>query len=461
MQTSPPKSDTPSWSSHFAATLRLGIPLVASQLAAVAYGVTDTIMLGWYGVEALAAGVLAAQVFFVFLLFGSGFAHAVAPLVAEALGADDEVKARRSLRMGFWVVTGFVIAVAPILWITEGLLLALGQDPDLSALAGGYMRIAMWNMFPVMAFFVLRSYFSALERAGVVMIATLAGIAINALLNYAFIFGNWGAPEMGVRGAAIATLGTGCLVLLAAMVQMWMDQELRRGAPLARLWRPDWMAMGEVFRLGLPISLMMLAETGLFSFTAIMMGWIGTVELAAHGIALQVITVMFMVPLGLMMAATARVGRAAGRGDPIAVWRASGAVMALAMGFSFVMAVVLVGLPETLVGVFLDVDKDRAPEILAFGAQLLVVAAAFQIVDVAQVLLAGVLRGVKDTTVPMIVAIVAYVFVGLSTCYLFGFIWDWGGVGIWWGMAASLLVAAIALGVRCIDVLRRRFPIAD
>jgi len=204
---------------------------------------------------------------------------------------------------------------------------------------------------------------------------------------------------------------------------------------------------------------MMLAETGLFSMTAIMMGWIGTVELAAHGIALQVITVMFMVPLGLMMAATARVGRAAGRGDPVAVWRASGAVMALALGFSCVMAVVLVGVPEALVGVFLDVDKDRAPEILAFGAKLLVVAAAFQIVDVIQVVLAGILRGVKDTTVPMIVAIVAYVFVGLGTCYLFGFIWDWGGLGIWWGMATSLLVAAIALVIRCLIVLRGRFPL--
>jgi len=227
MQTELPHSDTPSWSDHFAATLRLGLPLVASQLAAVAYGVTDTIMLGWYGVEALAAGVLASQVFFVFLLFGSGFAHAVAPLVAEALGAGDEVKSRRSLRMGLWVAMGFVCVVAPILWSTDRLLLALGQDPDLSALAGSYMRIAMWNLFPVMAFFVLRSYFSALERAKVVMIATLVGIAINAFLNYVFIFGNFGAPEMGVRGAAIATLGTGCLVLLVALVQMSRDQELR------------------------------------------------------------------------------------------------------------------------------------------------------------------------------------------------------------------------------------------
>jgi MATE family multidrug resistance protein len=437
------------YGAHFRATMKLSVPLVASNLAAVAYGVTDTIMLGWYGIDELAAGVLASQVFYVFLLWASGFAHGLAPLVAEALGGEDGVRARRILRMGFWVTFAFITISIPLVWQTGWLLRALGQDAALSDLAQQYMRIAMWNLYPVLAFFVLRAYFSALERANIVMWTTMVGIVLNAVLNYIFIFGNFGAPELGLRGAAIATLGTGMLSFIVPLVFLVLDPELKQTRALARIWRPDWEIFAEVYRLGWPISLMLLAETALFSISALMMGWIGTVELAAHGIALQITTVIFMIPLGISMAASARVGRAVGRQDAGAVRRAS--VMALAMGLSVAVVATLVLwlIPDALVNVFLDPAKERAPEILRYGVLLVLVAAVFHFVDAVQVLIVGILRGLKDARVPMIVAVVSYLPIGLGASYYLGFVRGYDGVGIWSGMAIGLLVASIGLAWRC------------
>jgi len=356
-----------SFAAHLGATLRLGLPLIASQLAKISYGVIDTIMLGWYSVEALAASVLATQIITVFMLFGSGFSHAVAPLVAERLGHDDQVSARRALRMGLWIVAGFFVITIPIIWHSEAILRLLGQDAELSALAGDYARIGQWMLAPVLCYFVLRSYLSALERANIVMWATIAGIGINITLNYAFIFGNWGAPELGVRGAAIASVGTGVFVFLVTLSMFFFSRSLRESAPFARIWRADWPMVGELFRLGWPISLMILAEVALFTFTAIMMGWVGTVELAAHGIALQVTSLLFMIPFGLSMAATARVGRAYGRGDVTNIYRAAWASIWLGMGFALVSAGILVGFADQLVFLFIDPADAAASEIMAYG----------------------------------------------------------------------------------------------
>ncbi|MEO1313565.1 MAG: MATE family efflux transporter, partial [Pseudomonadota bacterium] len=208
----------PSWGGHIRATLRLGLPLVAAHLGQQAITVTDTIMLGWLGAEDLAAGVLGTSLFFVAFIACSGFGYAVMPLAAAAEGRGDARAVRRSVRMGLWLITGIVTLFMPVLWFTEAVLLAAGQEPALASLAQDYVRIAQWALYPAVWLVVFRSYFSALERTGIVMVAMFGGVLLNAALNWMFIFGNWGAPALGIRGAAVATLGTAFIVAVPLVI---------------------------------------------------------------------------------------------------------------------------------------------------------------------------------------------------------------------------------------------------
>ncbi len=251
---------THSWRAHFRATLALGLPLVGGQVAQFGIHMTDTIMLGWYNIEALAAMVLASTMFFVLYIFGSGFGWAVMPMVAAADSVGDGQAARRATRMALWLSALFAAAVIPIMLMARPILEAMGQDPDVSAQAQRYLRIAGWGMLAQLPVVAFRSYLSALDRAGIVMWVTLATLVMNILLNYALIFGNWGAPELGIRGAAIASVTVqfvtfGALLVISARTRP--DHQL-----LIRFWKPDWRGFGEVFRLGWPIGLTSLAEAG-------------------------------------------------------------------------------------------------------------------------------------------------------------------------------------------------------
>lgn len=437
-----------SWSAHARATLALGVPLVGSQLGGMAMNTTDTVMLGWYGVTELAAGAIATQLLFTVMLFGAGFAFAVVPMAAAAEGQGDHRQVRRSVRMGLWVGALFCLLIMPVLWFTEALLLLLGQDEEVARLGGAYMRIAQWSMFPLLLWWTLRGFLTVIERTRVVFWATMAGVVLNGLLNWAFIFGNWGAPELGVRGAAIATLGTNLLVFALLVAYASLDERARLYEVFVRFWRPDWPAFRDVFRIGLPISTMITAETGLFIFSSIFMGWISVVALAAHGIALQLASLAFMIPMGMAQAATARVGNFHGRGDATGIDRAAKTVMAMCLGFAAFSACLFFALPETLIALFLDRAEPDAAAVLAYAVPLLFVAACFQLADSAQAIGAALLRGLKDTRVPMVIAVISYWPVGMFLAWLLAFPLGLGGIGVWIGLAAGLLLAAILLNHR-------------
>ncbi|WP_136657006.1 MATE family efflux transporter [Nitratireductor sp. XY-223] len=439
---------TLSWAGHTRATLVLGLPLIGAQLAQMAIGVTDTVMIGWLGAPELAAAVLGAQSFFLFFIFGTGFTLAVMPLAAQAHGRDDVRGVRRSVRMGMWVILIYSAIIMVPLWMTESILLALGQPPATAALAGDYMRVAQWAMAPSLMIMIFRSYLSALERAQVVLWATVAGTIANAFLNYMFIFGNFGAPRMEVVGAAVASVGTAAVTFVLLTLYTVTRGDLRRYELLVRFWRPDWQAFFEVLRLGWPISATILAETSLFAAASVMIGWIGTIELAAHGIALQLASIAFMFPLGLSGAATVRVGNAYGRGDWVGLGRAGTVAIALAVVITLSLAAVFWIFPETLIGLYLDENNEDAVVVLQHAVPLLAVAAAFQTVDGLQVIGAGLLRGLKDTKVPMIFAVLSYWAFGMTAAYLLAFYWDLGAVGVWWGLALGLLLAAILMNWR-------------
>lgn len=431
---------------HSRALLILGLPLIGSHLAQFAVTLTDAIMLGWYSVEALAAEVLGGTIWFALFIVGTGFAWAVMPMVASAQSSGQGAQVRRVTRMGMWASMIFAVAILPVTLWSEPLLLKLGQDPDTSALAADYLQIVGFSILPSLLVMVLKSYLVALERTQVVLWITLLAVGLNVIVNYALIFGNWGFPEMGVRGAAVASLSVSTASLIA--LALYVVKATPEHALFQRFWRPDWEAFGEVFRLGWPIGLTNLCEVGLFAASSVMMGWLGTVALAAHGIALQVTSAIFMIHLGLSNAATVRAAQAFGRGDGPGL--RAGAKVAFAM--SIVVALLTVGLflgvPEFLIGLFMNPTEPNRATVTAIGVGLLAAAALFQLVDAAQVMALGLLRGVQDTKVPMIIAALSYWGIGVPVSYVLGFTLNWGGVGIWLGLAVGLAVAGVLMMTR-------------
>ncbi|MEM8653791.1 MAG: MATE family efflux transporter [Pseudomonadota bacterium] len=435
-----------SYLAHARAALVLGLPLIGGHLGQVAIGVTDTVMLGWYGVEELAAQGVASSLFFVMLLMGSGFAWAVMPMVASFHAEGDETNLRRATRMGLWLSLGFAVLAMPIMIWSEAVLLALGQTTEVAALGAEYLRIAGWGVIPALLVMTFKSYLAALERTQIVLWITLAAALANALANYAFIFGNWGAPAWGIAGAALASLVTQ-LVMLAGVVGYALIV-LPQHQLLKRLWRADWEMLGRVFRLGWPIGLTNLSEVGLFAASAFMMGWLGTIPLAAHNIALQLASITFMVHLGLSNVATIRAGNAYGRGDLVHMVRGARAVIVMSLGMALATVALFLIAPEPLISLFMDSAEPARDQILEIGVLLLALAALFQLVDGAQVIALGLLRGVQDTKVPMILAGVSYWLVGMPASYVLGFGLGWGGAGIWLGLVIGLACAGVALMVR-------------
>jgi MATE family multidrug resistance protein len=433
---------------HARATLTLGLPLIGSHVAQFVLHLTDTVMLGWYGVLPLAAGVLGASSFFTIFVLGSGFAKAVMPMVASANSQGDERQVRRVARMGLWLSILFSALTYPVFWWSGSILLALGQEEEVSALAQEYLRIAGLGMCPALLVMVLKSYLSALERTQVVLWVTVAAVPLNVLLNWALIFGNLGAPELGVAGSAIATVtvqivSLGLIVLYAALLPALAKYSL-----FQRFWRPDWPGFRAVFRLGWPMGLTGLAESGLFQASALMMGWIGTTELAAHGIALEITALAFMVHVGLSNAVTVRGGQAYGAAD----WTSlrQGALTGIALSFGMAMLTVCLFLlaPEALIWPFLNPDDPASATIIVTGTALLACAALFQLADGMQVMALGLLAGVQDTKVPMVLASVSYWLIGIPASYALAFPMGFGPVGLWLGLVVGLAMAAMSLMAR-------------
>ncbi|MBL4929985.1 MATE family efflux transporter [Fuscibacter oryzae] len=432
-------------SSHARAILALGLPLVGSHLAQMALHVTDTVLMGWYGVNELAAVVLGASSFFVVFIFGSGFAQAIMPMVASALGRGDEAQVRRDTRMGLWLSIGFGLMTYPLFWWAKAIFLTLGQAEVVAGLAQDFLRIAGLGMIPALLVMGLKSYLAALERTQVVLWVTLTGVLVNLVVGWALIFGHGPFPQMGVRGAALASvLVQGLTCGAMAVYAAWLP-DLRRFHLFQRFWRPDWHAMGLVFRLGWPIGVTGLAESGLFQASALMMGWIGTVELAAHGIAMEVAALAFMVHLGLSNAATVRAGRAEGSGDAQGLRDGARVAIGLSVLFGLCMITVFLLLPQPIILLFLDEAKPEAAGIVAFGTALLAMAALFQMADAMQVMALGLLRGIRDTRVPMIAAAISYWLIGIPAAYLLAFRAGLGGQGLWLGLTVGLVCAAASM----------------
>ncbi len=436
------------YAGHLRALLILGLPIVGSQLAQMSLHTTDIVMMGWYGVEPLAALVLGTSAWFLLFIFGSGFGTAVLPMVASASANGGDTEVRRVTRMALWLSLLWAAATLPVMWFSEPILLAIGQKLQIAALAQQFLRIACFGMFPALAVVTLRSFLMAQERTQVVLWITVAGFFVNAGLVWALVFGHWGVPELGVQGAALASVSTQLLTMGATMAYAGFYPPVRHFQLFIRFWKPDWTAFGRVWQLGWPIGLTALFEAGLFIAAAVMMGWIGALPLAAHGIAMQAAAIGFMVHLGISQALTVRTGQAVAQQDMGGM--RDGAFAGIAMSVSVAVLVVagMLLFPVQILGLFVSNDDPQRAGLMAVGVQLLAMAALFHFADAMQVIALGLLRGVQDTKTPMLIASVSYWVIGIPCSYVLGFVLDFGATGVWLGLVIGLAVAAGLLMAR-------------
>lgn len=439
------------WRAEFRATFSLAWPLVATNLAQALVGATDVAMVGGLGPRALAAATLGLNLYLVFLVFGMGLTTAAVPMLARARGARPSAvrDLRRTVRQTIRVAATLCLPAWVVLWQAEPILVhLLGQDPALAHQAARFVRAAMWGMFPSLAFLTLRAFVAALERPGWALGVMVGLLVANATLAWLLIHGHAGLPALGLVGSGLASSIANTLAFAAMALVVSVATPFRRYRLLGRFWRADWPRYRAVWRLGLPIGVTLGFESTVFIAAVFLMGLLGPVPLAAHAIAILIASLAFMIPLGIGQAATVRVGLAAGRGDATAVGRAGWTAFAVGEGFMVLTAILLVVAPRRLIGVVLDVGDPANTPVVALAISLLAVAAVFQLVDGAQVIGAGMLRGLGDTRRPMVYAAIGYWGIGIGVGAWLAFSRGWGGVGIWTGLATGLSVVAVLMMAR-------------
>ncbi len=435
------------WTREVGATLRLAWPLVLSNLAGTGLTTIDLILVGRLGPEALGAAALGTNLYHAVLIASIGLVTAISPMIAASYGARRHAvrDIRRTVRQGIWVAAAAFVPGAVLLHYSGALLLAAGQQPSVAADAQLYLRAMLWALLPNLVFTVLRLFMAALGRPGWGLAVALGALPVNALLASALIFGDAGAPRMGLVGAGIATTITAVLSVVILGLVAVTDRRFRRYHVFGRLWRPDWPRFRTIWRLGLPIAMTLAFEVAFFGATGLVMGILGVVELAAHTIALQIAALCFMVPLGLAQAATVRVGQALGAGDVAGIRRAGWAAFGTTMAFEACTALALLLAPAAMVRAFLDPTVASNAPVHALAVQLLLFAALFQFVDGAQVVGAGMLRGLKDTRVPMIFAGIGYWIVGVPAGIALAFGAGLGAPGLWIGLAIGLASVSVLM----------------
>lgn len=437
----------PHWPAELRASLVLGAPMVLANLAQAALSATDVALMGRLGPAALAAGALATALYHGLMIFCMGVVSATLPLVSTALGRRKRPlrEVRLLMHQGLWLALWVCLPVWALLWHTEAILRAMGQSAEASAMAAEFMRTLQWALLPYLCFLVLRSLLAATGLQRWTLLVALLAIAVNAVLAWALMFGRGGLPAMGLAGAGLAT--TLCSLFMCgglAAVVRW-HPALRPYHLLRTDWQVEPTRLKAMVKLGLPIGLTFAFETSIFYAAVMMMGRIGPHELAAHAVAIQIASISFMVPLSFGQVATIRVAMAHGAGRYADVARAGWSAFVLGVGFMAVMAVVMLTTPLTLVRVFMDTDLPGNAPVVALAVHFLALAALFQVVDGAQAVAAGMLRGLHDTRIPMWFAALGYWGFGIPLSALFAFGLDWGGTGVWLGLLTGLSAAAVLL----------------
>jgi len=436
------------------AMIALATPLSLAFAAQMAIGVTDVVMMGWLGPSDLAAGTLAANTLALMFYFGLGVGTAVSPMIAQALGARRIAEVRPTVQAGFFVALALALPFGLVAWWGEHVLLLLGQEAATAARASEYLRTAVWSLPANLIFVVLRNVAAAHSRPRAPLVIVVVAVAVNALADWGLMFGNLGLPRLELAGAGIATSIATWTMAFSMAAFLLIDRRFRRYRFHRRLERLRWRHARELLVIGVPIGFSILAEMSMFSVTVFIAGLVSTETLAAIAIAMQTSGIGFIVPFGIAQAATVRIGRAAGARDAAGVGSAT--ATAFCLGLVWIVLAsggIWFGAPLIVDG-FLDLNDPATAPLVPIALGLLAITAVFQMFDTTQAIASGVLRGLKDTRLPMIYAVIGYWGIGLPAAILLAFPAGLGGDGIWWGMTAGLAAASMLLVRRVTGRLR-------
>lgn len=432
-------------SSELRGLLTVAAPLVLAQLAQNGMSFIDTVMVGRLGAVPLAGLALGAVAFSFVYLLTMALVMAVSPVVAQAVGAGEHKHAAKVARHGLLMAGGLSVPVAFLVMNLVPVLGLTGQEPAVLAGAGEYLRAVAFGLPGALLFVALRGFLEGNGQTRPIMFIAGTGVLFNAGLNEVLIFGRLGLPALGLTGAGVATSITYTLMAAAAALVIssgYGHLKVFRG------WRVDTRLLRELLALGWPISLTLGFEVGLFAATALIIGTFGGEPLAGHQIAMQMTSMSFMVPLGVSIATGVRVGQAAGRRDPVGVRRAGWMGVVVAAAFMLLTACLYILAPRLVTAIFIDVTDPANLAVVGYAATFLTMAGAFQLFDGVQVAAVGALRGLKDTRVPMLMTLLSYWVVGLSTGVLCAFGLGLGPRGMWFGLIAGLACAAVLLTLR-------------
>jgi MATE family multidrug resistance protein len=444
------------WLGEMRALLWLGVPMAAAQFIQFFVYFIDTAMIGRISPEDVAAAGLGSVIYFVLWMLGSGPVMAVSPLVSQAMGAnlEDTRDARRSVRMVIWMIFLMTPIIVLLLSFTEEVLLILGQDPSVSAKAGKYVMALAIGLPFAMATMALRNFLAALEKTLIPLVLVIIGTAANGFLNYLFIFGNFGFPRLELVGAGIASSLAYIFSFFLFVLYIRWDKRANSFQLFKNFWRPDWERFKEIIKLGWPISLTTTFEGMLFNAGLIVMGLLGVLEAAAYQIALNVAAMAFMLPYGMSMAGSVRIGLAKGAGDKAASRRAASTTIIASILAIMILAIPITLFPEFTTSLYLNFGEAKNAEVIALVVGFLPIATAFMLFDSIQVAANQLLRGLKDVNWPMIYTGFSYWVIGFPVAYILALKTEVGANGVWYGLMAGLIAAAILLGGRLFSQLR-------
>jgi len=428
---------------HIVSTFQLAYPVIIGQLGIIMMGVVDSLMVGKLGAAPLAAASLGNTLAFIMLIIGIGVSLAVTPLVAIAIGAKKFEDCGIYFRQSLLVNGIFSILLAVIIFFAAGLIQYFDQPLEIQYQAESYMRILGFSSVPLLLFQTYKQFIEGLSVMRPAMIITLIANIVNAFTNWLLIFGNWGFPALGLDGAGWATFASRVFMALALMIFVMNNKFFKQYDVSFHFRSINWPVIKKILSLGLPSGIQYFFEVGAFSFAVVMVGWLGTKQLAAHQIAINLASISFMAVLGISVAGSIRVGNAVGKKD-VAETRRAGFTASL-LGASIML---FAGIIFILFRNYLPTLYVNDEVVISYASSLLIIAALFQISDGTQAVGIGILRGLTDVKIPTAITFIAYWIVGLPVGYLLGFNFGMGVQGVWIGLLLGLTTSAILLTLR-------------
>ncbi len=429
-------------------------PIVGMQLGQISNGFIDVVMVGRLGPEALAGVALGNATFFFFLLVCVGILMGTGPMISQAFGAETYDPIGVTVRQGLYLATALAASIVVIMWNIAPLWVLMRQEPATILAAQEYVRAVVFGFLPFLWFIVFRNFAEAVSRPWPITAIILCSVGLNVLANSALMFGRFGMPALGLVGTGWATAMVYWFQLIVILAYVLSRKRFRAFRLFHQLGYIRPQVIGEILHIGLPVGGVYGLELAFFGATAILAGTLGYTTLAAHQIAIQSAAFTFMVPLGIGIATSVRVGHAVGRKDPAGARLAGHLGIILASAFMTLTALGFWIFPEPIVSLFMDVNNPVNAETARLAIMLLGVAAVFQVFDGIQVSASGALRGMKDTRIPMLLCFISYWIVGLPASAILGYGLNWGVQGFWAGLVLGLALASVLLSTRFVRLAR-------